>query len=138
MARLFARRRFRFVLNETLILPVKASVALDWVRGKISDLEARNSPKAFEAILFAQLASVQDYRRNGLKTIWDIWRAGAVCFVCRTGIGSVSRYVLKRGGVAIIKERNPEFGPSEFCRYIIPPADFKRWMDRLQFPVKIS
>lgn len=128
------------MLNETLILPVKASIALDWVSGKLTDFQARHSVlhDRPEAIIFAQLASVQDYRRSGLRTIWDLWRAGAVCFACRTGLPSVSRYVLKRGGVPIIKERNPEFGPGEFTRYIIPPADFAGWMARLRFPVSVK
>lgn len=121
------------MLNELQVFPVTASVALDWVYGRLSDSDILKLPPGREAVLFGHLPNLSDYRA-GLRQVYDHWKAGAVCYVGRTGIPSVQRYLLKRGAIAMLRERNPAFGEGEFTRYIIPPLYFNRWMERLRFP----
>ena len=109
------------------VLPVPAALALRWIAGEVGDTELIRAAGPPECVFVVDLPDRAAYA--GMLVASRHWRAmGAVCLIARTGTPTVAARLAKFDGRPFYHEATDP--PKD--RWLVPPAGFARWLDRLE------
>lgn len=117
-----------FIEDEPLCLfPVRASDALAWARGQLSDLDLTlRAPLSPEAIFIVNLPSRGAYRQC-LRQILHYHRLGAVCLIARTNNLTVATHIIAQGQ-GLVTHQEHDTGK---VRLFSPPDAFLPWIAKI-------